>query len=141
MTSISKNDYIDKLDNRVNKYNSTYHSTIKIKLFDVKSNKYINSSKEINDEDPEFKIGDIVRISKSKNNFCKTLCYNLVWRSFCDKKNKKYNSWTYLISDLKCEEIFRSFYKKELKKINQKAFVVEKVIKRKDDMFQIEKIR
>ena len=30
MTSISKNVYIDKLDNIVNKYNNTYHSTIKI---------------------------------------------------------------------------------------------------------------
>ena len=47
MTSISKNVYIDKLDYIVNKYNNTYHSTIKMKPFDVKSNIYINSSKEI----------------------------------------------------------------------------------------------
>ena len=45
-----------------------------MKVFDVKSNTYINSSKEINDGDPKFKIGDIDRISKYKNNFCKTLC-------------------------------------------------------------------
>ena len=31
MTSISKNMYIDKLDNIVNKYNNTYYRTIKIK--------------------------------------------------------------------------------------------------------------
>ena len=62
MTSISKNVYIDKLDYIVNKYNNTYHSTIKMKPFDVKSNIYINSSKEINDKDPKFKIGNIVRI-------------------------------------------------------------------------------
>ena len=36
MTSISKNVYIDKLDNIVNKYNNTHHSTIKIKSVDVK---------------------------------------------------------------------------------------------------------
>ena len=30
MTSVSKNIYIDKLDDIVNKYNDTYHSTIKI---------------------------------------------------------------------------------------------------------------
>ena len=35
MTSISKNVYIDKLDDTVNKYNKTYHSTIKIKSVDV----------------------------------------------------------------------------------------------------------
>ena len=41
--------YIDKLDDIVNKYNNTYHSTIKIKPVGVKSNTYINS--KINDED------------------------------------------------------------------------------------------
>ena len=46
MTSISKNIYIDKLDDTVNKYNNAYHSTIKMKHLDVKSNTYIDSSKE-----------------------------------------------------------------------------------------------
>ena len=59
MTSISKNVYIDKLDDIVNKYH-TYHSTIKMKPVDVKSNTYIDSSKEINNKDPKFKIGDTV---------------------------------------------------------------------------------
>ena len=40
MISISKNVYIDKLDNIVNKFNNTYYSTIKIKPADVKSNTY-----------------------------------------------------------------------------------------------------
>ena len=44
MTSISKNVYIDKLNNVVNKYNEKYHSTIKMKPVDVKSNIYIESS-------------------------------------------------------------------------------------------------
>ena len=52
MTPISKNVYIDKLDHIVNKYNNTYNSTIKMKPVDVKSNTYINSSKEIKDKDP-----------------------------------------------------------------------------------------
>ena len=79
MTSISKNVYIDKLDDIVHiqfKYN--YHSTIKMEPVDVKSNTYINSSKEINYQDPKFKIGDIGRISKYKTIFCKRLCSNLV---------------------------------------------------------------
>ena len=46
MTSISKNVYIDKLDDIVNKCNNTYHRTIKMKPVDVKSNTYIDSSKE-----------------------------------------------------------------------------------------------
>ena len=53
----------------VTKYNDTYHTTIKMKPADVKSNIYIDSSKEINDKDPKFKIGYIVKISKYKNIF------------------------------------------------------------------------
>ena len=40
MTLISKNAYIDKLDDIVNEYNDVYHRTIKIKPDDVK-NEYI----------------------------------------------------------------------------------------------------
>ena len=54
MTSISKNVCIDKLDDIVNKYNNTYHSTIKMQPVDVKSSTYIDSRKEINDKDPKF---------------------------------------------------------------------------------------
>ena len=71
MTSISKNVYIDKLDDIVNKCNNTYHKTIKLKPVNVKPSTYIDSCKEIKDEDPKFKIGDIVRISKYKNLFAK----------------------------------------------------------------------
>ena len=48
---IIKNVYIDKLDDIVNKYNNTYHITIKMKSVEVKSNTHINSTKEIKDED------------------------------------------------------------------------------------------
>ena len=64
MTSVSKNVHIDKLDDIVNKYNNTYHSTIKMKPVDVKSNTYIDSSKEVDDKNLKFKIGDNLRISK-----------------------------------------------------------------------------
>ena len=37
MASVSKNAYIDKLDDKVNKYNNMYHSTTKMKPIDVKS--------------------------------------------------------------------------------------------------------
>ena len=43
MTSISKNVYIDKLDDMVNEYNNTYHRTVKMKPVDVKDNAYIDS--------------------------------------------------------------------------------------------------
>ena len=55
MTSISKNVYIDKLDYAVHKYNNTYHITIRMKPIDVRSNSYIDSSKQINDDDSKIK--------------------------------------------------------------------------------------
>ena len=42
----------DKLDDKFNKYNNTYHSTIKVKLVDVKLSTYIDSRKRINNKDP-----------------------------------------------------------------------------------------
>ena len=74
------------IDNIVNKYDNTHHSTIKMKLVDVKSSTYIDSSKEINDRDPKFKTGDNVRISKYKVYTCKSLHFKLVRRRFCDQK-------------------------------------------------------
>ena len=65
------NVYIDGLDDIVNKYNNAYHRTIQMKPIDVKDNAYIDSSKEVNDKEPKFKVGDHVRISKYKNNFAK----------------------------------------------------------------------
>ena len=81
MTSISKNVYINKLDDIINKYNNTYHRTINMKPFDVKDNACIDSmklhstelhsNKKVNDRNHKFKIGDHVRISKYKNIFAK----------------------------------------------------------------------
>ena len=82
MTSVSKNVYIDKLDDIVNEYNNTYHRTIKMKPVDVKDNTYINLRKEVNDKDPKYIIGDHVRISKYKNIFAKG--YTPKCRSFCN---------------------------------------------------------
>ena len=49
-TSISKNMYIDKLDDIVDEYNNTYYRTVKMKPIDVKDNTYIiNIGKEVND--------------------------------------------------------------------------------------------
>ena len=67
MTAMSKNVYIDELDDIVGEYNNTYHRTIKRKPVDVKDNTYIDFKKEVKDKDPKFKVGDHVRISKYKN--------------------------------------------------------------------------
>ena len=70
MTSTLKNVYIDILDDIINEYNNTKHRTAKMKPIDVKDNTYIDVGKEVNDNDPKFKVGDQVRISKYKKHFC-----------------------------------------------------------------------
>ena len=130
--------YIDKLDDIVDKYNNTIYSTIKLKPADVKSNTYINSSKEINDENPKFIIGDIARISKYKNIFVKDYVPNLSEEVFVITKVKNTVPWTYIISDLKGKEIVGTFYEKELQKANQKEFKIIKAIKRNSDKLYVQ---
>ena len=83
MTSVSKNVYINKLDDIVNKYNNTYHSKIKMNPIDVKSNTCIGFGIENKHKDLKFKDGDHVRILKYKI-VCKRLHSKLVRRNFCD---------------------------------------------------------
>ena len=80
MTSVSKICIFINIYNNTyiyNKYNNTYYSTIKMKPVDVKSNTYINAGKEINNKDPNFEIGDIVRTSKYKFFFANSYVPNL----------------------------------------------------------------
>ena len=117
MTSISKNVYIDKLNAIVNKYNNTYHTTIKMKPIDVKDNTYINTNKEINYKYPKFKVGDYARISKYKNIFAKGYMPKWSEEVFVVHKIKNTVPWTYVINDLNGEEITGTFYKNELHQI------------------------
>ena len=128
MTSISKNVYIDKLDDIVNEYNNAYHTTIKMKPIDIKDNTYINTDKEINDKDPKFKVGDRVRISKYKNIFAKGYTPNWSEEVFVIKKVKNTVPWTYVINDLNGEEIMGTFYEKELQKTSGKDMIIHLIV-------------
>ena len=88
MTSISKNVYIDKLDDITDEYNNTYHRTIKMNPIDVKDNTYIDFDKEVNDNDLKFKVGDHVRISKYKTIFAKGYTPNWSEEVFVIKETK-----------------------------------------------------
>ena len=74
VTSISKNVYINELDDIVDEYNKTYHRTIKIKPVDIKDNIYNDFKKEVHDKVPKFKVGDNVRISNTKIFLLKDTC-------------------------------------------------------------------
>ena len=118
--SISTNMYVGKLDDIVNKRNNTYQSSVKMKLADVKLNSYIKSSKEINDKDPKFQIGNTVRISKYRKKNCERLFPNWSQEEFVIKKVKNTLLLTYVISDRNREKNVRKFYIKELQKTNEK---------------------
>ena len=131
LTSISKNEYINKLDDIVNEYNDTYHRTIKMKPVDVKDNTYLGSMELScsNDEDRKFKFGDHVRISKYKNKGYTPNCSDEV---FVMKKVKNTVPLTYVN-----DEIIVTCYEREVQKTNQQAFGIEKVIKRKGDKLYV----
>ena len=137
MTAVSKNVYIDKLDDIVNEYNNTYHRTTKMKPIEVKDNTYIDSIKEVHDKDSKFRVGNHVRISKYKNIFPKGYTPNWSEEGFLIKEVKNTVSWTYVINDLNGEEIIETFYQKELQKPNQEEFRIEKVIKKKGDKLYV----
>ena len=123
---ISKNVYVDKLDDIVDKYNNTYHTTIKMKPIDVEDNAYINTDKETNDKDSKFKVGDHVKISKYKNIFAKGYTPNCSEEVFVIKKVKNTVPWTYIINDLNSEEIMGAFMKKNCKRQVKKNLELKK---------------
>ena len=133
MTSVSKNVYIDKIDDIVNEYNRT----IKMKPVDVRDDTYIDFKKEVNDKDPKVKVGDHVIISKYKNIFAKGYTTNWSEEVFVISKIENIVPWTYVINDLNGEEIIGTFYEKELQKTNQQTFRIEKVIKKKGDKLYV----
>ena len=113
MTSVSKNVFIDKLDDIGNKYNNTYHNTIKMRSVYVKSNTYFNYSRKINKRDPKFRVGDNAIISKYKNIFAKGYTSNWSEEVFLIKKVKNFVLWINVINNLKGEKIFGIFYENE----------------------------
>ena len=94
MISLSKNIYIYKLDDIVHKYNSKYHSTIKMKPVDVNTSTYIDFDKKNNKDDRKFKVGDHVRILKYKHIFAKGYVSNWSEEIFVITKIKDNILWT-----------------------------------------------
>ena len=138
MTYIGKNDYFNFLDDIFDKYNNSFHSSIKMKAKDVTDDSFVEYSEESNKKDPKFKVGDNVRISKYKNIFAKDYTPNWSEEVFVFNKIVENTvTWTYLINDLNGEKIKGRFYEKELQKTDQKEFRIDKVIKKKGDKLYV----
>ena len=132
MTSISKNLYIDRLDGIVNKYNNTYHRTIKMKPVEVKPSIYNDFNEKIIRKVLNLKLVVILEYQNIKI-FLQKVAFQIYLKKFLWLQKLKIlyrGPWTYVISDLNGEEIVLIFHKKELRKTNRKEF---REIKRKCD--------
>ena len=116
MTATGKNVYYGVLDDVVNKYNNTKHSTIEMKPIDVGDNNKRVYIDEHNEKNSRFKVGDGVRISKFKYIFAKGYTPNWSEEIHIVDKINDTGPYTYNLKDLNDEEIIGSFYDRELQK-------------------------
>ena len=113
MTSLSKNVYIDKLFDIVNKYSNTYHSKIKMKLVDVKLNTYIDFILKIMKKIPDLKLVTM----KVQSYFYENITFKIGLRKFLSlKKLKVLFRKDMLLVVLMMKELLERFKKKNCKK-------------------------
>ena len=129
--------YIDILDEMVNNYNNTKHSSIKMTPVEAsdKKNKNrvwmnLNGKARTNPVEPKFSVGDEVRITKKKSNFEKGYTPRWTEEVFTVSQIQYTDPPTYKISDHHGEEIQGTFYEQEMQKTNQDIFRIEKIIRK-----------
>lgn len=130
--------WLNILEELLNEYNNSIHSTIKMKPIDVNcrrvernllKNVYNYKIKKII---PKFKIGQHVRISKFKNIFEKGYTPNWSPELFKIIRVNKKHPATYQLEDYQKNVIKGQFYQKELQATKTpNAYLVEKIIKRR----------
>ena len=134
--------YINILADLIKKYNSTYHRSIKCTPTDARKPSnyqhvfnalYGGKNLKVREKlEPEFKIGDKVRITKKKTTFEKGYTTNWTEEIFTVVKVQPTIPFTYKIEDTRGDEIHGTFYEEELQKTKQDTiFRIEKVLKRR----------
>ena len=91
-----------------------------MKPFDVKDNTYIDFKKEVNNEDPKFKVGDHVRICKNKNIFAKGYTPNWSEEVFVVSKIKNKFHGHMLLMILMVKKLLEHFMKKSYQRLMKK---------------------
>ena len=131
--------YIDVLPQIIERYNSTYHRSIKTtptlarepsKRQHVEESLYHDRRSPLLRR-PKFEVGDRVRILKKKKTFEKGFTSNWTEELFTVSEVKRTNPPTYTIEDTKGENIQGTFYEQELQKTTQEIYRIEKVLKRR----------
>lgn len=140
----STSEWIDILPKLVDEYNDTKHRTIKMKPNDVdKHNEeqlllsvYNNSAPTVSKT--KFKVGDSVRISKSKHVFEKGYTPNWTTEIFTIRKVQKTNPITYLLKDWRDVDVEGVVYTEELLLAKYPdVYLVEKVLRRRNNQVYV----
>ena len=138
-TANSRQKYIDVLPNMVDKYNSTYHRSIKLALSDARNPSnyqhvynalYGNVRKSTS---PKFHVGDKVRITRKKGTFTPNWTEEL----FTISSVKATNPTTYTIKDQLGEPVRGSFYEQELQLSVHEIFRIERVLRKKKNQVYV----
>ena len=136
-TAENTRNWINMLDKLLLNYNNKFHSTIK--MTPTEASKQKNKTQvlenkiylEHGNENPKFKVGDKVRISRVKGLFEKGYLPNWSEALYIVDTVKKTNPYTYTVRDMNGEEVLGSFYTEELQKSTQEVFRIEKIIRKK----------
>ena len=102
MAAVSKNVYFDALNDILNDYNNAFHKNITMKDINVKSDSYAECNVDFKEKDIQF--------------FAKEYIPNCLEEAFVISKIKNTVLRTYVINDLKGEEIVGTSYEKEFVK-------------------------
>lgn len=130
--------WFDKLQDLVSAYNNSYHRTLKNIPSNVNKENETNvwltqySNLEPGSVKSNFKIGDRVRITKSRGVFDKGYLQKWTDEEFIITEiNTKYNPVTYTLSALDGEVLLGKFYSQELQKVINPSnlFRIEKVLR------------
>jgi hypothetical protein len=128
--------YIDVLDDIVNAYNNSVHTTIRMAPAEVNETNVLQVwknlfSKQTNYTKPRFKVGDTVRIVKERKHFEKG--YETKWSEeiFTVHRIIKHPRPAYELQDLNYETIDGYFYEDEIQKVTvpkTKTFKIDKIL-------------
>ena len=129
--------YIDVLNSLVKSYNHTFHRSIKSTPASVTKSNEAEISKnlypQLSSAKPKFKIGDKVRINKTKRTFDKGYLPNWTRAIFeVTHVNKTFSPIIYKIKDLQDEQILGTYHEHELQLIKDyEIYEIDSVLDRR----------
>lgn len=132
--------WINIIDNIVNEYNNTVHSTINVKPNTVNEHTKLDVFRDLKlfDKNIKFNIGDTVRISKHKSLFEKGYLPNWSTELFKVTKIKYTNPVSYLLEDMHGQAIHGSFYNQEMLRAKYPdVYLIEKILRRKNNRIYV----